>query len=228
MIATAPPPRRTSTRARAFFRLRRNRAAIPLPARTGDGLSRWWRARAAPSRGGARLAGREEGEGPEGVDGALGVAGPARKARLRGEGAEKGAVAELGGGEALAGEGGEGLVARVDLVAEPGGDRVGERRGGLGGGEDRVGGGQLALLGLQRGEKRVWRGGLRGAATLLAETREEDLVGQLGELRVGAREVEVGQRLRVGVVQLADVRVQEERSDLMGRRKKRKKTSSKS
>lgn len=81
-----------------------------------------------PFGGGAGLPRGEEGVEAEGVDGALDVAGTARKTRLGGEGAEKGAGLEVGGGEALAGESGEGLVLGVDFVDDPGRDWIAERR----------------------------------------------------------------------------------------------------
>ena len=148
--------------------------------------------------------------GPEGVEGALEVAGTAGEARPGVEGAEKGVGVEVGGGELLACEGGEGLVAGVDVVDEPGRDGVARRGrgvGGVGGGQDRVGGGERALLGVESGEERVGGSGLGRAAALFAKTREENLVGERLERGIRAGEVEVGERLRVGVVQLTDVRV---------------------
>ena len=81
-----------------------------------------------PFGGRAGLPRGKEGVEAEGVDGALDVAGTARKTRLGVERAKKGVGLEVGGGEALAGEGGEGLIFGVDFVDDPGRDWIAKRR----------------------------------------------------------------------------------------------------
>lgn len=67
---------------------------------------------------------------------------------------------------------------------------------------------------MEGGEERVGRRRFGRAAAFFAKTGQKDFVCHLREMRVGAGEVEGGERLGVGVVELADVGVEEEGADL--------------
>lgn len=67
---------------------------------------------------------------------------------------------------------------------------------------------------MEGGEERVGRRGLGRAAAFFAQTGQKNFVRQLREMRVRAREVEGRERRGVGVVELADVGVEEEGADL--------------
>ena len=67
---------------------------------------------------------------------------------------------------------------------------------------------------MESGEERVGRRRFGRAAAFFAKTGQKHFVCHLREMRVGAGEVEGGERLGVGVVELADVGVEEESADL--------------
>ena len=170
----------------------------------------------------ARLCGSEKRVCAVGVDGHLHVMWTMWESFLRLQRVLEGVGFQRRGGELLAFEGGECLVPRVHFLLDPGGNGVHERETRVvRWGDDRVRLCHRSLLLLQRTQQLVGRCSLRSTAALLLETRDEHLVGQRSELRIGLQNVEIGERLDVVVVQLTDIGVQEEGSDL-GNRDKRK------
>ena len=166
----------------------------------------------------ARLCGGEKRVCAEGVDGHLHVVRTLWKPSLRLQRVHEGVGFQRGGGELTAFEGGERLVPRVHFRFDPGGNGVHERQTCvIRRGDDLVRLRHRSLLLLQRAQQLVRRLWLRGAAALLLETRDKHLVGKRGELRICLQNVETGEGFDVVVVELTDVGVQEESSDLGSR-----------